>query len=168
MQTRRELYSLSWKLLNVTLTAVVHLVKPCLNFLHYAMWKVVKFIIPRGGSPASACFGPTKHDRVTVTPTCLTSQRSEARYHRLMGAVWHTGRTPLVYPYWNLQALLRKLRVMSHDSVAMSTATQQQQNVLQPENKITPLVFARFCAGVFLGLFQTAVHGTEIIIFDLK
>lgn len=108
MQTRRELYSLSWKLLNVTLTAVVHLVKPCLNFLHYAMWKVVKFIIPRGGSPASACFGPTKHDRVTVTPTCLTSQRSEARYHRLMGAVWHTGRTPLVYPYWNLQALSQK------------------------------------------------------------
>lgn len=81
---------------------------PCLDFLPYSMSKVVKFNIPRGGGPASACFSPTKHDLVRVTPTCLPSQCFEGGSHGLMGVVWHTGPTPLIYPYWNLQALLRK------------------------------------------------------------
>lgn len=107
---------------DMTSTAVVDSVKPRLNFLHYSMSKAVKLNIPRGGGPASACFSPTKQDLVTVTPTCLTSQRFEARSHRLMGVVWHSGPTPLIYPYWNLQALLRKDWVMSHDSLLTSAA----------------------------------------------
>lgn len=114
----------------MTLTAVVDLVKPCLNFLPCSMSKVVKLNIPRGGDSASACFSPTKHDHVRVTPTCLTSQRFEARSHGLMGVVWHTGPTPLIYPDWNLQALLRKQKEwchMTHYSRLQQRADEQKK-----------------------------------------
>ena len=61
-----------------------------------------------------AQFRPTKHDLVRRMTTCLTSQRFEAKFHRLIGAVWHTGPTPLIYLSWNLQALLRKQEDLCH------------------------------------------------------
>lgn len=90
---------------------------PLYSLLHNCMSRLVKLNIPRGGGPASACFSPTKHDLVRVTPMCLMSQHFEARSPGLMGVVWYTVPTPLIYPYWNLQALLRKDWLMSHDSV---------------------------------------------------
>lgn len=87
------------------------------------MSKVVTLNIPRGGGPAPACFRPTKHDLGRVTPTCLTSQRFEARSHELMGVVWHTGPTPLIYPLLEFTSSSQKVeRVMSHDWLLVSAA----------------------------------------------
>lgn len=111
LSSKRRRKKTAWGLLSSSytiLTAVTDLVRPRLNFLPESMSRVVKLNIPRGGGPASACFDPTKHDLIRVTPTCLTFQWFEARSRGLMGAVWHTGPTPLIYPNWNLQALLRK------------------------------------------------------------
>lgn len=118
----------------MTYTAAVDLDKPPLNFLPCSVSRVVTLNIPRGGAgPASACFSPTKHDPVAVTPTCLTSQRFEARSLALMGIVWHAGPTPLIFPSWNLLPLLRKKvkRVMSHDSLLVSVCT----SVLRSSNR---------------------------------
>lgn len=87
------------------------------ELLHNCTSRVVKLNIPRGGGLASACFSPSKHDLERVTPTCLMSQRFQARSHGLMGVVWCTVPTPLIYPYWNLQALLGRYWLMSHNSV---------------------------------------------------
>lgn len=50
------LENLSWEnflsfLSDMTLSTAVHLLKPCLNFLHHSMSKVVKLNTPRGGGP---------------------------------------------------------------------------------------------------------------------
>lgn len=95
----------------MTLTAVTDWVKPRLNFLRHSMSDAVKLNTPRGGGPASACSQPYQ-----------TRSRTSDAAHMLwrlrvlrpditgpMGVVWHTGPTPLIYPYWNLQALLRKV-----------------------------------------------------------